>query len=371
MANDLNSQNGACRISRNSALLCWGKSVITGDGTGNVVPSFIPVTVSGFSTGVSDLSVGISHVCAIRSGDLFCWGENTSGEVGVGTVLPATTPVPIAPPPGRTYTRVRTGSRSQTCAITDVGGLYCWGNNDSGTVSLGVGSGDPVVSTPAAVTGMDSGVTDVNLGAGSICAVKGGAVYCWGTNAFGELGTDSGGFPVTVPVPVAGLDSEVTQVSAGDRSVSGIGGGSICAIRTGALHCLGENDSYQLGDGSDQFVPSASPHPVLTTGVTSLALTGAGGCVTQAGEVKCWGKYVEPTTGVVNVAGAVGPVATPVPLVGLPLGNWESVIGYGGGFCARSEERQEYCWGLNFDSALFTGSGTGHAAEPVEAGPFD
>jgi hypothetical protein len=47
------------------------------------------------------------------------------------------------------------------------------------------------------------------------------------------------------------------------------------------------------------------------------------------------------------------------------------VIGNGGGFCARSQEKQEYCWGLNFDSALFTGSGTGHAPEPIEAGPFD
>ncbi len=371
MANDSSIQNGACRISRNSSLLCWGKSVITGDGTGNTVPSFAPVVVPGFSSGVTDLSVGPSHACAIRNGDLFCWGENSTGEAGVGNLLPVTTPAPIAPPSGQVYTRVRTGARSQTCAITDAGGLYCWGNNDIGALNLGVGSVAAAVSAPTAVTDMGSDVTDVNVGAGAICAVKSGAVYCWGSNVLGELGTDTLGLPAATPMPVAGLDAGVTQVSAGDRSISGIGGGSICAIKSGALHCLGENDSYQLGDGTDQFVPSASPHPVLTSGVTSLALSGAGGCVAQSGQVSCWGKYVDSATGVVNLTGAVGPVATPAPLVGLPTGNWLSVVGNGGAFCARSEEKQEYCWGLNFDSALFTGSGTGHAPEPVEAGPFD
>ena len=373
MVNDRNTQNGACRISRNSSLLCWGKSVITGDGTGNLVSAFAPVVVSGFSSGVSDLSVGPSHVCAIRNGDLFCWGENTFGEVGVGDLVPVATPAPIAPPAGRVYTLVRTGSRSQTCAITDAGGLYCWGNNDTVSLDLGVGSVAAEVKVPTVVTGMDSGVTDVSLGAGAICAVKTGQVFCWGSNVASELGTDTLMLPAATPMPVVGLETDVTQVFASDRSISGVGESSICAIKSGALHCLGENDSYQLGDGSNLFLPAASPHPSLTGGVTSLALNGAGGCAAQSGEVKCWGNHVDITTGVVNLSGGVGvgPATTPVPVSGMPPGNWQTVIGSGGAFCARSEDKQEYCWGLNFDSALFTGSGTGHASEPTEAGPFD
>ena len=39
MLNDSFVSEGACRISRGSSLLCWGKSVITGDGQGRTIHS--------------------------------------------------------------------------------------------------------------------------------------------------------------------------------------------------------------------------------------------------------------------------------------------------------------------------------------------
>jgi hypothetical protein len=347
--------------------------VITGTGEDPPVETgvFLPAEVSGFSSGVSDVSVGSRHVCAIRNGDLFCWGDNVSGEVGVGGTLPVSTPAPVVPPGGESFVQVSAGARNQTCAVTQAGALYCWGNNDTDQTNLGVGSVDATVSTPTLVTGMEVGVSRVDVGAGAICAVKSGGLYCWGANPLGELGSNTLGLPVAAPQLITGLESEVTAVSAGDRS-RGVStdASSICAIRSGALWCLGENDQFQLGFGDGSLVASAMPHPDLATGVTSVRITGAGGCAVQSGQVKCWGAYVKPATGVVDLSG-LDSSGTPVPVSGLPVATWTDVTGNGGAFCARNTDLQEYCWGLNLGGFLFSESGTTQVDTPVEAGPFE
>jgi hypothetical protein len=217
---------------------------------------------------------------------------------------------------------------------------------------------------------MGSGVTEVDVGYGSICAIKSAALFCWGSNSSGELGTDSGGDPLLTPTAVIGLESGVSAVAVGGRSLSGIGGNSVCVIQSGALVCLGENDSSQLGNGGTGFQAQIQANPTLTSEVTSIALSGAGGCAVKAGQVHCWGARVDPATGVVDLVTGAGS-ATPVAVSGLPAGTYVTVHGNGAAFCARNADLQEYCWGLNLESALFTGGGTGQAAAPVEAGPFE
>ena len=61
------------------------------------------------------------------------------------------------------------------------------------------------------------------------CAIKGGALYCWGYNGFGQLG---GGGIIT---PVTNMNSGVTAVAAGWYHT--------CAVKSGALHCWGYNSN--------------------------------------------------------------------------------------------------------------------------------
>jgi hypothetical protein len=218
---------------------------------------------------------------------------------------------------------------------------------------------------------MDSGVTSVDVGAGLICAVKSGGLYCWGRNFRGEQGVDTGGAPVLNPSVIAGLEAGVTAVSAGGISlVSSFGGAAICAIQSGALVCLGANDLNQLGNGNSAFVSAATAHPSLTAGVTSVAMSGLGGCAVVSGGVRCWGGFVNPATGVVALNG-VNSSDSPVPVVGLPAGTWLSVHGNGGAFCARNAALQEYCWGFNLNRALFADVNVEFATVPLEAGPFE
>ncbi len=87
-----------CALMANATVSC------SASGTGNV-----PVQVPGLQ-GVSALSVGKAHACAIQSdGSLRCWGKNPSGQVGNGTAQDAASPVAIP---------IHTGNSSARCAAT-------------------------------------------------------------------------------------------------------------------------------------------------------------------------------------------------------------------------------------------------------------
>src|SRR5437870_4667396 len=72
-------------------------------------------------------------------------------------------------------------------ALTTSGAAYCWGDESNvGLLGDGKTTGGSVVPTPVA-----GGLTFTTLSAGpsETCGVTtSGAAYCWGYNAFGQLG---------------------------------------------------------------------------------------------------------------------------------------------------------------------------------------
>jgi hypothetical protein len=324
--------------------------------------------VSGFESNVSDVSVGEYDVCAIKAGALYCWGDNFMGETGLGSNDPITSPSQVVVTDVQ-FSSVKIGPSRQTCALTTLGALYCWGLNDNSISNLGVGSADTFVNVPMPVIGMDTDVTAFSVGKNAICAIKTGAVYCWGSNEVGELGTDSAGFPLSTPTLVPTLDSGVTDLSINSGSFQN-SGNSICAIKLGALYCLGQNDLGQLGDNTTSVVTTAEAHPFLSSDVTAIALGSVGGCAIMNSLVYCWGNYVNVANGVVDQNNQSGN-RTPIPVT-LPLDEtFIEVQGNGFTFCARTLSQKEYCWGANLGQALFTDSSTDVATDAMEAGPFD
>jgi alpha-tubulin suppressor-like RCC1 family protein len=127
-----------------------------------------------------------------------CWGGNVNGELGGGSAGPAPR---LSPPAGDLLTAIQALAVgfSHSCALTESGGVRCWGSNGYG--QLGDGSHtDRHAPTGEVITG----VAAIAAGTWHTCALlRSGAVRCWGRNDYGQLGdgtqTESA-VPVNVPV---------------------------------------------------------------------------------------------------------------------------------------------------------------------------
>lgn len=166
-----------CGITVSDALYCWGWSV---------GPTPLEFSLPG-SPALTEIGGGWAHMCASTAGGMiYCWGDNSVGQLGNGTVEPTHVPTPIAEPNGQ-YVQLAVGG-GHSCALTTEGAVYCWGNNVYG--QLGNGTLSAGSSTPVHVD-LPAGVHVVAIASGGMhsCALSNdGAVYCWGDNALGQLG---------------------------------------------------------------------------------------------------------------------------------------------------------------------------------------
>ena len=272
---------------------------------------------------------GGDSTCAVVNGGALCWGKNNDGQVGNGTFTAVTTPTAVQGLSSGVSFVVTSGGHS--CAIVN-GGAFCWGNNAYG--QLGNGSGT-TSNVPVAVTGLSSGVSAIGVGDLHTCAVHNGAVKCWGAGGVGQLGTGASIFSSNVPVQVAGLTANATDVTTG-RFQS-------CAIVNGGAQCWGQGDSGEMGNGASTYI-NLAPVAVSSYGSGVAVLNGGAyfTCGIQSGAAKCWGWGVSGRLG----GGNTNSVNVPQQVVGLTSGVTAISAGNGNHGCAVASGAPQ-CWGLN------------------------
>ncbi len=230
---------------RGRKLWCWGSNYAN-----KVGPTDLGATVSTPTPVRGDLSwkrasVGLSHVCAIRTNKrLYCWGSNTWGAIGDGTTTNVSAPKQIG---SSRWLDVGTGY-GVTCGVKTNKTGWCWGYGGLGQLT---GSYDHALS-PRQVLGT---WRTIHTGQTFTCGIKRDrSLWCWGLNGAGQLGdgtTTNSLTPVHVILP------------AGATSVS-LGFAHACAeTTTHEVYCWGSDTKGQIGNGAATSTPVLTPTRVL------------------------------------------------------------------------------------------------------------
>lgn len=192
------------------------------------------------------LAAGSDHTCALDGqGQVKCWGQNTLGQLG-DPHAPAEleenrgTPRRVA---GLPFIKTLRSNGDVSCAISDAGEVFCWGQGFGAATQLG---------TPPSV--------DIAIGQDAVCvATQTGDVAC--------LGAERPWLPMAQGLP--GFQN-IEELALGEAH--------LCGRRSdGIVLCQGDTSRGQLGNGAptravnpgDPNKPKfvLRPTPVLLAGV--------------------------------------------------------------------------------------------------------
>lgn len=408
-----------CAVMKNG-VYCWGTNQ-NGElaQPAAVWQSSVPLKVAGLDTGVTAISVGYADTCVIHNGNAKCWGRNFGAVSGVNNGgLPVRTPQAVMDNTYASLSNVTDISVGVThsCAISN-GAAFCWGSNADGALGMSeaatlqhnIDTGSFTEAQP--VLDMGSDVKSIAAAWHNTCATKNdGSVKCWGSNdekggnrdvcagGIRQLGVDppDGSYKVCSPYVVEGLflplsapgdpswgnsySSCATPTTVAERHrrcnprpiqtfsfppgsgaerVVGAYGYCVLVGNPGVVKCWGDNQG-KLGLGTT--IPGYSLVALQVITLTDVTMIGAlqnGYCAVNSGKLYCWGYNGYPANRLgippSNCSGNSCPTPTQVAIPG--------TVSYfsGGGkdqgdhACAVSDERV-FCWGSNSFGQL--GDGT-------------
>jgi len=178
-------------------------------------------------TGVADVSTGELHTVARKTdGTVWAWGNNDAGQLGNNSSTSSTTPVQVN---GLTAINAVSGGEFHNLALKNDGTLWSWGRNEWGQLGM-TSSGNCSMNgqnyvcslVPLQISALTGVVSIAAAGSGhNLAAKSNGTVWSWGENDSGELGNGSD-TPHTTPAQISGLSGAVVLAAGASHSFAGM-----------------------------------------------------------------------------------------------------------------------------------------------------
>jgi alpha-tubulin suppressor-like RCC1 family protein len=328
--------NHTCGVTEEGEAFCWGSGAFGVLGNGDTADRYAPTRVAGPQRWFA-VSAGFQHTCGVSTENaVYCWGYNDQGQLGIGEVGGSRN-VPTRTASNVLFHRVSAGGK-HSCAVSPSGGIYCWGSDASGQLGNGTGAGSAAAPARAGALAF----RDVGAGSEHTCGVAAelGRVYCWGANASGQLG-DGSRAQRQSPVPVADT-RHYSSVKAGASHTCSV-------VSAGDAFCWGRNDQGQLGTGGTSDVDV----PTLVAGLQDVTriTTGADhSCGEVVGMAYCWGRNAD------GQLGTTSPAESRTPVLVQPRSDFVSLSAGGRHSCGVLASGAVLCWGHNASGQLGTGT---------------
>jgi alpha-tubulin suppressor-like RCC1 family protein len=216
---DINgSEQTFCAVTTDGLGFCWGFGLADALGNGASKNSSTPVAVvaSGALKGhqLHRISAATDHSCGIdTTANVYCWGSNRFGTDGLNlpngashTTSWRSTPQLVNALTGLGVKMI-SSSYTESCALTGAGRVYCWGAEP-----LGDGQVSGYVLSPKRISLgalATAKIIDVSSGNYATCAIDNiGSLYCWGANTNGVVGDGTTGL-VAAPTEIAASPSTI------------------------------------------------------------------------------------------------------------------------------------------------------------------
>jgi alpha-tubulin suppressor-like RCC1 family protein len=188
------------------------------------------------------VAAGDGHTCAVRvDGTLWCGGRNSQRQLG-----PASSADQVR-------ALIQVGSAvdwadalaglEHSCGLRTDRSLWCWGTNTALSMDEGFPLGVPgnEVPSPTRVPGGEWRTAATDTFHTCAIAFTDGALWCWGRNAEGQLGSED----VSLRTEPTLLERRAISVDTGLFTT--------CIVDTaGVVACTGENGRGQLGSGDSE-----------------------------------------------------------------------------------------------------------------------
>jgi len=293
---------------------------------------------------VRNVASGFSISAAIRKDGIWVWGLNQNGELSLGPGDTTNRTAPTLLDDRLEWTQVSAGE-THMLAIRADGTLWAWGSNANGRTGLNAAAGTTEVPMQVGIFTDWVAVSAGRLHSAGIRAD--GSLWAWGDNGSGRTGLGASAGAALVPTRV-GTATDWVQVSAGEANTMGIrADGSLWAWGAGANGRLGNNSTANQVNPM-QVMPGWNWLYVSVGNSTMMAIRDMG---FNNAALYSWGSNANGRTGLGTTAGD-----TMIPTQVGTATDWVQVSISDAHTLAIRRDGTLWAWGSNTNGATSQGS---------------